>query len=477
MGNSKGRKILIFFVFILGGILSGFSSENLIRQPVQDNSAVAPNAQGSKSDSTQSSVPVKASDTTAIPTNPESAQSERGIQIHKGFGGFVQKQTQTGLLPLKTRLIRYGEQHFPATFRGFYLSIIQLIYKYPISIFFILLIFIFVLNILLVLLILYLSNQYKNRKDRYIGLYRGMYETALQSYLFGEIEWDKVKVKLKKIDHPLNRRIMADLLLNYQENLRGEMDAKIADTFIRLGLHNDAIKLAGSVFYHKKIRGLRELTNLYPEGAKPIVDKAINDANDLVRGEAQTSYIRLHPDAPFDFFRSLTRPFTRWTQLSAFYLFRLHQLPVPQFANYLDSSHTNVRNFSLRMIIFFQQLENAQAVFAMLSSQYEMTRNLSIQAINDLRLFEGKEMIKERYGLEPQKNRLEIIKALKNIGNSDDYNFLEAILKSGTISEKIEACRTMYFMTPESCERLLQFNRDNHNALDLYIAHVTESRN
>lgn len=465
----------------------GFCPANSFGQTAPGTSLVVKNDENSiaDKDSSQSfavsekSNPAKAQKevSTVANTSESKTQEIANSQKRRGLGHLVQQKGQNSLVSLNAKLIRYGEQHFPVPFRNFYISVIQMASRYPISIFFILLIFIFILNVLFVLLILYLTNQYKNHKERYISLYSGMYENTLQLYLFGETDWNKTRIKLKRIDKPLNRRILINLLFNYQENLRGEMDQKITDIFSKLGLHRDAIKLARSPIYYKKIRGMIELTNLYPEGAKPIVDKTINDSNDLVRSEAQTAYVRLHPDAPFEFLRTLTRPFTKWAQLSAFYLFRLHQLPVPQFADYLKSDHKNVRNFSLRMIIYFQQLENAEAIFNMVSSKTEMTRNLSFRAINDLRLFEGKNLIKEKYPEEPQRNRLEIIKALRNIGNSEDFDFLESILASGTISEKTEACRTMYFMSSESRDRLLQFNRSKNQEFDLYIAHVTEPRN
>jgi hypothetical protein len=356
-------------------------------------------------------------------------------------------------------------------------NVIEKAFSYPIIILFIFLTIVFIFNTIIALLILYFTNQKKNLKERHIRIFENLYEEVLRLYLFGDINWEETLVKLKNIKKPLNRKILTSVLLNFQENLRGETDKSIPEIFIRLGLHKDALKSTKSLFYANKVRGIRELTNLYPQGAEDIIQYYINSQRDLVRAEAQISYIRLHPDKPFDFLRRLTSPFTNWTQLSAFYVFRLHQLPVPSFIDYLDSDNPNVRNFCLRMIIYFQQIENASEIIKMLGSQMELTRFLSIRAINDLRLYQGKELIKNRYPDETEKNRMEIIKALKTIGNAEDFDFLETIIKSGSVTAKTEACRSLYFMSSESRERLILLNQNADLNIEQYLAHVTDPRN
>jgi len=377
----------------------------------------------------------------------------------------------------KHHMIDFGNNNFPLFLRKFYIRLIEKTYTYPIIILFILLSVGLIINISIVLLVMYFTNKRKNHKERYICIYRNSYEEILRSYLFGEIEWDLALLKLKKLKKPLNRKILTDVLLMFKENLRGEMDSQIPQIFIKLGLEKDSLKLTKSVLYHRRIEGLKALTNLDPENAKEIIPNYLNDKHFLVRTEAQVSYVRLHPENPFEFLKTLTNPFPRWTQLSSFYIFRLHQVPVPAFVDYLESEIPTVRNFGLRMIIFFQQLENASAIYKMLDSPFEMTRSLSIRAVNDLRLYEGKQIIKEMYQSETGNNKLEIIKALKNIGNEDDFDFLESIIQSESVSLKTEACRSLYYINNEGQERLNFLNQNSDLKIDQFLAHVTDPRN
>jgi len=222
---------------------------------------------------------------------------------------------------------------------------------------------------------------------------------------------------------------------------------------------------------------LRKLTFLYPDGAMKIIPDLINDSDDFVRAEAQTAYVRLNPENPFHFLKTLSRPFTRWTQIAAFYIFRLHRKSTPVFAEYLDSQNTNVRNFSLRMITFFQQLENISEVLKMVSCEDESTRFLAIKAINTLRLYDGKTLLKEKFENETLRNKIEIIKAFKNIGAKEDFEFLKGIILSENISLKLEGCRSLYFIGSEGKEWLENLNKTMNGKLDLYIAHISDPRN
>ncbi|NQU52093.1 MAG: SPOR domain-containing protein [Bacteroidetes bacterium] len=385
--------------------------------------------------------------------------------------------TDLEIKTFKNDLVEYGENNVSESYFRFYLSSVDFVFKYPFAIVLFGFIFFFIFNIVTVLFVLNFTIKEKNRLDRYIKVYSKMYEGTLLAYLFGEIDWDRALIQLKHIKRKENKKILISILFNFHENLKGEVDKFIPEIFVKLGLHNDSLKASESYYYHKKTQAIRELTYLYPEGAVKIIPELINYSNDRVRAEVQTSYIRLNQNHPFKFFRKLTKPFARWTQLSAFYLIRLHQLPVPSFAEFLTSKQYTVREFCLNMIIYFQQLENISAIFQLLESSREQTRFLSYKAINDLRLFDGKLRLKKRYRDETEKNKLEIVKAFRNIGNEEDLDFLEIIIKSESISLKIEACRSLYYMNSQGKERMISLTKEYDSKLELFISHVTDPRN
>ncbi|MCO4294622.1 hypothetical protein NF867_17305 [Solitalea sp. MAHUQ-68] len=378
---------------------------------------------------------------------------------------------------IKKQLLAFGN-NFPPSFQPSYFQFVKKVYTYPIIILLLLLIGFLIANILTVLLIIYFGNNIKNHKERYHRIFLNSYEENLQSYLFGDIEWDLVRLKLKRTNKKVNRKILTHVLLSFKENLKGEMDEQITHIYLKLGLEKDSLKLTKSKLYYRRIEGLKALTNLDPKSAKEIVPNFLNDSNYLVRTEAQIAYVMHYPESPFEFLKTLKNPFTPWTQLSSFHFFRLHQVPVPVFETYIESEIPTIRNFSLRMIIFFQQFESAPAIFKMLDNEVELTRALAIRAINNLRLYDGASIIKDMYPSETLNNKLEIIKALKNIGDEADFNFLESIIRSESISLKTEACRSLHFISNIGTERLNLLGQGNKDLnIGHFVAHVTDHRN
>ncbi len=295
--------------------------------------------------------------------------------------------------------------------------------------------------------------------------------------MLGAIDWETANTRLKRKEKKENRKVLISILLNFKENFRGDVEKLVPEIFIKLGLQNDSLKSANSSKIFRKTQGIIELTHLYPAGAKPIIRNLINARNDYVRSEAHIAFIRLNPDEPFGFFDNLTKPFTRWTQISAFNLIRIYQLSLPSFAQYLDGRHINIRNFSLRMIVYFQQLENIPGIIRMVESEIELTRFLSYEAIKNLRIYEGRELIKQKYWIETAKNKLEIIKVFRNIGMEDDFDFLEEIIAGEPVALKTEACRSLYFMSQKGKEKLDEIKNNSVHEIEQLIAHVTDPRN
>ncbi|WP_303922032.1 hypothetical protein [Draconibacterium sediminis] len=378
---------------------------------------------------------------------------------------------------LKNKLIEYGKNHLPSKVRKVYLDIIEKVFDYSILLLFAALILFFIANIAFVLLTLRFTIKRKNQKERFERIYGKMYEEVVMDYIFGNIDWEKALIKLKKIKNKANRRILISVLMNFKANFKGGLESFIPEIYLKLNLQKDSLKLAKSRYSHKKVKGIMELTHLYPQGAKGLIKTLINDPNDYVRTEAQIAYVTLNADRPFSFFDNLKQPFAKWAQLSVFYLIRLNQIPVPAFARYLSFKHYNIRNFSLKMITFFQQLEDVSEVIKMVESDMEETRFLAYKAINDLRLYDSRELIKKKFDGETNRNKLEILKAFKNIGDTDDFAFLEEVMKTGSTSLKLEACRSVFYMGQESREKITQHTKEEIPELELLLAHVKDPRN
>jgi len=424
-----------------------------------------------KSDSTSAQVSESVKESKEIASRIRNTQENLSNSILNIF------LSNSEIEALKKNLLEYGKNHLPVRLRQLHVIVIEKIFEFPFILLLVALTLFFMFNILSVFFILNYTIRKKARAEKFETIYKKMYEEVLLSYLFGNIDWETAKIKLRRKNKKENRKIIVQVLMNFKINFKGEFEHLIPEIYTKLNLHNDSLQLAQSVYHHKKVAGIIELTNLYPDGAKGLINKLINDPSDYVRAEAQTAYVRLNPETPFNFFYSLKKPFALWTQLNVFNLIRIHQLPVPSFAQFLEMEHPNIKNFSLRMITFFQQLEDVSEVIKMVDQKREQTRFLAYKAIDDLRLYDSNELIKSRFANETEKNKLEILKALSNIGTSNDFEFLEEVMKTGNLTLKTEACRSMYFMGSEGRDRIHQIDGQSIPEIEQLIAHVTDPRN
>ena len=467
MSNFTRVKLIVHFVFLVCFIKqapahNGVANEIFAAQIVASNTSLNENESNLK----PNNEPIVEADISDWPSSNSSSNF-----ILRAF------LNDDEISALRRKLIDFGKENVPQTFRSLYTNTIEKSFEYPVVLFFIFLILIFILNIIGVFLLLNYTIRRKNRKEKFLRIFGKMYEEVLISYLFGSIDWPTVNIKLKRKGKRENRKVLTSILLNFKENFRGDMEKLVPEIFIKLDLQKDSLKSAHSSRIFRKVQGLIELTHLYPEGAKSIVRNLINAKNDYVRSEAQIAFIRLNPEEPFKFFENLIKPFTRWTQISAFNLIRIYQLSVPSFAHYIDGQHINIRNFSLRMIVYFQQLENIPGIIRMVESEIELTRFLSYEAINNLRIYEGKDLIKNKYWGETVKNKLEILKVFRNIGIEDDFSFLEKIILTEPVALKTEACRSLYFMNQLGKEKLDKMKNNSVQEIEQLIAHVTDPRN
>lgn len=409
-----------------------------------------------------------------IPATEVASPKAEGDEKYGPWAGIIGfKQLHS----MEIAIVNSAQFFIPKSWVPFYRHMVDKAIRYPILLFFLLLIIGFIINAIVIIIILELSNTVKNKLERFDQLYTQIYERALTGYIFQEYDLESTLKRIKYIHRPRNRRVLIAVLFNFKKNLSGDLNQKLLDVFFRLELHKDSLGRTRSNSYYKRILGIRELTNLYPSAALPIVETHINEENDELRAEAQTAYVRLNHEEPFRFLAHLRKPFTRWTQLTSFYIFRLHKLPAPSFVEYLKSDLYNVQNFSLRMIIFFQQIENAEEIINLLVAKREMTRFLAIRAVNELGIQEAKPMLKEIYEKETYKNRVEIIKGFLHTGDANDFDFLENIIRQDDITLKIEACRSLYFMSTPGKEKLLSLKEEQELNLEPFIAHIYDPRN
>jgi hypothetical protein len=187
--------------------------------------------------------------------------------------------------------------------------------------------------------------------------------------------------------------------------------------------------------------------------------------------------VYLDQEASFDFLDNLKRPFSQWVQLNSLNFVKLHEKEVPSFDRWVNSKNNDIQDFSIRMISYYQQSENEDAILSMLDHKNEKTRLYAIQAVKHMNLIGARDIIKMKYLSETRRNMLEIIKAFETIGDERDFEFLDQLLEGDDVELKLAACSALYKMGNDGKNHLDEIKVNPDLDLERFIEHVKDPRN
>lgn len=377
---------------------------------------------------------------------------------------------------LRSALLEKGSS-MPAPMARLYTRIIEKAFRYPFVIFFLAIIVLLIINVLTVIVILFITNLLMNIRSRKSEKLRDIYEKILTDLMLQVVDTKEATAQLEAIKVKKNNDLLIEVMMDFQRSFRGDSDRQILDLYENMGLSKVSYDKTFSVSFYRQVLGIRELANMHPVQAAEMIASRLNDSNDIVRTEAQICYPYANTEFPFEFLGILEKPFSKWAQLNIYYYIKIHELPVPNFENWLKSEHTSVVNFCILMIALFQQRESSAAIIGLLQNPNESTRYEAIKTCNELGLFESKQVMKDSFHGETVKNQLEIIKSFKNIGDDTDLPFLEVILQSEEKSLRMETCRTIYNLGEKAKIYLEELNQSMNFILSTYIAHIKDTRN
>lgn len=356
-------------------------------------------------------------------------------------------------------------------------SVIDIIFDVPLLVLLLLLGFVFIFNVFLVSLILILVSFYKQARESYQVRLNAQLEDTFTRFLFYDLPEEEAIAELSKVNTDLGKTLLIDIFVNYQRNLSGEYRDRILALYEKLELYKISEKRTRSIHTYKRVKGIRELANMYPAKAKEFILKFVQDKNDRVRTEAQIAYAYLDSEASFDFLDNLDQPLSTWAQLNILNHVKLHERQVPSFSRWIDSPNEDVEIFSIRMMDYFQQSENAEQIIHKLDHASETVRNYAYKAIRHLNLLEAKAIVQGKYAEETYENKIEILRATAELGDESDLEFLKPMLKEDGIQLKILACKAIYSIGPAGKEFLAEYSETDDVELQNYIEHIKDQRN
>lgn len=331
------------------------------------------------------------------------------------------------------------------------------------------------IGVMVVLLVLILLN--RTRIERMAVLHQYLlekYQGMILDYLFATGHLDDFT---RIASDNYRRQVLIDQIIDVSVNLKGDAQDKLRQLYLDLGLHRHSINKAMSRRWHLKIKGFKELAFMNIKDANEEIIKALQSKNEILRMEAQIALVRLSDEHPFEWLSYQVHPFSMWEQITLHNLLIQHDIDVPRFVKWIDSSNHTVVMFALRMIKEFKQTFEEEHILDSLHHANEQVRQLAIEVCGDLQLHSSLKMLKSRYRFETYGNKLEIVKSMAKIPDESMIGFLKLVLdKEDDVQLQIESTKAIEKIGRVGVEALNKLMESEYKNYKIIIRHVLDKR-
>ncbi|MBE0649073.1 MAG: hypothetical protein IH596_14975 [Bacteroidales bacterium] len=310
---------------------------------------------------------------------------------------------------------------------------------------FILIILVQYLSVLFLIVFFYLivSKFRGNYLDRKRQRLEKVYHTSIAEYLFQE-EGGGIQGFLIQQRSRFRKNILVKVISKLNEDLEGETAIKLRKLYTGLNLDRFSLKKLHRRPWNIKIAGIRELASMDIGEAANEIRRYINHPNDDLRSETQIALVRLEKEDPFRFLDTLETYFTDWEQLTVYYQAERVNIEMPSFRRWLTSSNPAVVRFSLMMIFINRQLDAAPELPGLYRHRDPEVRRLAYKITGELLQVDQASALRQIYPKETEKNKLEILRALKNIPDDSLLEFCKQIfLKHPPYALRLEVSRAL----------------------------------
>ncbi len=260
------------------------------------------------------------------------------------------------------------------------------------------------------------------------------------------------------------RQFTIQKLINSQISLKGLAANHIVSLYKQLNLHHDSINKLHSSQWDKKAQGIYELYMMYQTEYKDEIKAETNNKNEFIRMEAQIGVVTFEGFRGLDFLNTLTRPLTEWQQLKILDQLQTIQFePMENINSWIESHNKYVCLFGMRLAEIYQQYQcNTTIQNILAATEDEKIKLQAVRSLGKLALDNTSEILKTTYFQSSTRVKIEVLKALSNIGDSEDLLFLQNILINSKDSIKIEATRAIFSCNRNKEEVIKELSGNKH---------------
>jgi len=262
-----------------------------------------------------------------------------------------------------------------------------------------------------------------------------------------------LKIKIRDLlREDLNRRILAQILLDLRKDVSGDTQKKLFRLYSDLGLEKDAFKKLQSWRWEVVAKGILELTQMQVEEAYPFIVKFINHRRGTVRKQAEIAIITLKPSGISHFLDTTQYKISEWQQLKLLDVLRNKEgFEPPRFKAWLTSTNIHVVLFALRLIKYYNQNDSSAPLIELIKHKDRQVRQQAIGCIKDFHITDALPTLKGVFSKCTGDTKLDILDAIAELGDASDIEFLEYVTqREGNFSVKSKAVGAINTIAPGS---------------------------
>jgi len=230
--------------------------------------------------------------------------------------------------------------------------------------------------------------------------------------------------KLQKASFTFKKMLMSTLL-HFSVNLSDTSTHLVHSTYQLLGLRTFSLKKLRSVHWFVKIEGINEIEKMNDISSIPILAKLTSNLNLDVRVRAYAALIKLNASDAFGLLAKEKSQLSEWHQI--FLLDAMDVLSIstmPEFRSYLTAAQKSIILLGIKAIIHFKQFSSISQMIVLLAHEDEQVRNQLIRALGLLNASTAEPKLKAIYAKESDKNKIQILLALGDIGSGESLDFI-----------------------------------------------------
>jgi hypothetical protein len=234
------------------------------------------------------------------------------------------------------------------------------------------------------------------------------------------------RINLLAIKNNLFNQVVIDQIIYYHRNFTDSTERLLNRLFNNLKLSDRVVLKLESSSWELQARGLREMREMKPDfPVDEYIDPILNDKNDDLRIEAQSTYLKLHKNNPFGFLAMATEELLPWHQILLYeIIINTPDLSVPNLSTFLKSKNTSVISFSIKLAHYFQQLETIPDLIALLDHADQQIRVEAIDVLGKFNAEEAEPFMLKNYPKEELHVQLQVLQSLGLIRSGNQLDFL-----------------------------------------------------